>query len=247
MLGARLICLICIGLLGFAPVFAQVPDHLLWDTLLKKHVTETGHVNYQGFIADSVDLNRYLASLQSGLGSAEIATVNAQKAFWINAYNAFTVQLVMRNYPLGSIKDIGAKVQIPFVNTPWDIPFIQIAGETLDLNKIEHKKLCEGFGDPRIHFAIVCASASCPKLQNHAFLPATLEAQLDQAAREFLADPQRNQLHGNTAKLSKIFLWYKGDFSQDQSRIDFINRYAEKPLKPNCKLKFLDYDWSLNE
>ena len=234
-------------LVGFAHVLrAQVPDHAGWDALLRLHVSAAGAVDYAGFIADSTQLDAYLDQLSLSNPAAVGWTADERKAFWINAYNAFTVRLITRHYPLASIRDIGARHKIPFVNTPWDLKFITIAGERLDLNNIEHGKLRAGFGDPRIHFAIVCALVSCPRLRDRAYLAADLDAQLDQAAHDFLADVSRNQLHETRPRLSKLFLWYKGDFSHGQSLIAFINRHSERQISPRARLRYLDYDWSLN-
>ncbi len=225
---------------------AQTPNHGLWDNLLQRHVTDEGHVDYAGFCRDSAALDAYLHSLEQCKPATSGWTDDARKAFWINAYNAFTVRLVMRYYPLASIKDIGGNVQLPFVNTAWDIHFIAIEDELLDLNNVEHRKLRAAFGDPRIHFAIVCASTSCPSLRNHAYLPDDLDGQLDQATHDFLQDPTRNQVAGKSPRLSKIFEWYRSDFTQGQTLIAFVNRYIAQPIAPRTKLKFLPYDWSLN-
>lgn len=232
------------GGLGILP--GQLPDHARWDSLLRMHVSPLGIVDYQGFIADSTRLDAYLEELSRSDPAAEGHTENERKAFWINAYNAFTVRLITRYYPLASIRDIGARFKIPFVNTPWDLKFITIGSEKLDLNNIEHGKLRAGFGDPRIHFAIVCASVSCPRLLDRAYLPVTLDAQLDQAARDFLADETRNQIDPHHPRISKIFSWYKGDFTHGLSLIDFINRYAPQQIDKKARLHYLDYDWSLN-
>ena len=230
-----------------APGAENGPSHATWDALLQKHVSGDGHVGYQGFSADSAQLNAYLQLLQDSPPDAATWTRQAQMAFWINAYNAFTVQLIIRNYPLQSIKDIGAKNQIPFVNTPWDLKFIKIGAEVLDLNNIEHGKLRKPFGDPRIHFAIVCASHSCPRLANTAYTAEDLDTQLDTRAREFLADPQRNQVSADAPCLSKIFDWYGMDFPKKKHFIPYINQYSPVKISPKAKISYLDYNWSLNE
>lgn len=226
---------------------AVVPSHNPWDVLLKKHVTVDGKVDYKGFIADSVSLDGYLKLLTDNPPDTTTWTVNEQKAYWINAYNAFTVKLITEYYPVKSIKDIGSKAQIPFVNTPWDIKFITIGKDKLDLNNIEHQKLRRRFGDPRIHFAIVCASKSCPKLLNEAYRADRLEAQLDQAARTFINDPARNKVSAGALQLSKLFDWYKMDFTKTGTLIEFLNKYSTVKINANAKITFLDYDWSLNE
>lgn len=227
---------------------SKAPVHDIWSGLLKKHVSSNGKVNYKGFITDSATLNKYLKILSDSKPDEKTWSVNEQKAFWINAYNAFTVKLIILNYPVKSIKDVGAKMQIPFVNTPWDIKFIKIAGEKYDLNNIEHAKLRRKFGDARVHFALVCASKSCPILWNEAYTADNLDQQLDTQAKVFLSDKSRNNVSADSPKLSKIFDWYGMDFkSKGVTLIDFINRYSTTKINSNAKVSYLDYSWDLNE
>lgn len=225
----------------------KAPSHELWNTLLKKNVAADGKVNYKAFVKDSVELNKYLKLLTDNPPNEKIWTANEQKAFWINAYNAFTIKLIIKYYPIKSIKDIGSKIQIPFVNTPWDVKFISIGKEKMDLNNIEHGQLRKKFDDPRIHFALVCASKSCPALLNEAYDPARLEQQLDKQGKAFLKDVSRNKISADNPQLSKIFDWYKTDFTKKGSIIDFLNNYAPVKINVNAKITYLDYDWSLNE
>ncbi len=224
----------------------NAPSHQLWDDLLQKHVTDKGVVDYKGFIKDSVKLNEYLTLLSSN-EPANSWSKNEKMAFWINAYNAFTVQLICRNYPVKSIKDIGGSVYK--VNTTWDIKFIKIGDETLDLNNIEHQKLRKKFKDARIHFALVCASKSCPILMNRAYTADKLEEQFTSQAKLFLGDTFRNDLSDvNNPKLSKLFDWYGMDFkTKKMSKIQFINQFLTVKIPENAKLEYLDYDWNLNE
>lgn len=233
-----------LSVLGLAPVEAAV-SHALFSSLLKKHVTATGKVNYRGFIQDSTQLNRYL-KLLSDNAPAPSWSRNDQLAYWINAYNAFTIQLIIRNYPLKSIKDIGSRIQIPFVNSPWDIKFIRLGKELYDLNNIEHDILRSKFNEPRIHFAIVCASVSCPKLLNEAYEGARINAQLEAQAIAFINDPSRNKVAPNQAQLSAIFSWFKGDFTKQGNLISFINKYSKVKVNQNAKISSLDYNWNLN-
>lgn len=225
----------------------ESPSHETLSQLLKQHVDQDGIVNYPGFIKDSVKLNTYLKLLsnhppQKAWGRTE------QMAFWINAYNAFTIKLITRYYPLKSIKDIGSSIQIPFVNTPWDIKFITIGKNRYDLNNIEHGILRKKFDDPRIHMVLVCASKSCPILLNEAYDPAILDTQLTNQTNVFLADPSRNQVSARQPKLSMIFNWYAMDFNTDGKTVrDFVNRYATVKIQEDAKISYLDYDWSLNE
>ncbi|MCK5368247.1 MAG: DUF547 domain-containing protein, partial [Cyclobacteriaceae bacterium] len=167
--------------------------------------------------------------------------------YWINAYNAFTVKLIIDHYPLESIKDIGSAIQIPFVNSPWDIKFIEINGKKLDLNNIEHSILRKKFDEPRIHFAINCASFSCPKLRREAYVANNLDVQLEKQAIQFINDLERNSISGSHAEVSKIFSWFKGDFTKEGSLVDFLNQYSNTEIGKESKISYMNYNWALNE
>jgi len=225
----------------------QAISHNAFDQLLQKYVDEEGLVNYKGLKEDRNKLKSYLSHLESN-APQESWSVYEQLAYWINAYNAYTLDLILEHYPLQSINEIGSKIKIPFVNTAWDIKFITIGGEEYDLNNIEHGIIRKNFDEPRIHFALVCAAMSCPKLQNRAYLPATLDDQLTAASKEFLADPAKNTFkNSKSAKLSKIFNWYGGDFNNNGTMIEYINQYAPLRLENNAEIDWMDYDWALNE
>jgi hypothetical protein len=225
---------------------ARPVSHALWDSLAREHVNPDGWVDYKGFIRDSARLKAYLDLLSRHHPNNKHWSRDEQMAYWINAYNAFTVKLIVDHYPTESIKDI--KRGIPFVNTVWDIKFIRIESATYDLNNIEHGILRPKFKDPRIHFVVNCASISCPKLANHAFTAKALDEQLDRAAREFLADESRNIIREDQVQLSRIFQWYRGDFTRGgKSLITYLNRYAPRRILPTTKIEYLEYDWNLNE
>lgn len=221
---------------------ARPVTHELWDSLVHEHVTESGLVDYEGFIADSNRLNQYLDLLSRHHPNDEHWSRDERLAYWINAYNAFTVKLIVDHYPVESIKDI--KNGIPFVNTVWDIKFIKIEGREYDLNNIEHGIIRPKFDEPRIHMAVNCAAISCPKLQNEAYTAEKLDAQLDQASREFLSNEDKNVITPDQLKLSKIFSWYRGDFD---SVIEFVDQHTETDIKENPEVEYLDYNWALNE
>jgi hypothetical protein len=224
------------------------PTHELFDKLLAKYVSKAGIVNYKGFIRDSVSLNQYLILLSKNPPNEKTWSKEEQMAYWINAYNAFTIKLITKYYPIKSIKDIGSSIQIPFVNTPWDIKFITIGKEKMDLNNIEHGKLRKLFDDPRIHMALVCASKSCPILLNEAYDPRKLDEQLNKQAKAFLADSFRNKMSVDKPQLSMIFKWYSMDFNKNGGSVrDFVNRYSSIKIKPDAKISHIDYDWGLNE
>lgn len=222
-------------------------SHAVFDGLLKKHVDADGWVSYEGFKKDRTELKKYLDLLQANAPNDASWSREQKLAYWINAYNAFTIELVLQYYPVESIKDIGSKIQVPFVNTPWDIKFIKIGGKELDLNNIEHSILRKEFDEPRIHFAINCASYSCPVLRAEAYTAEKLEAQLKEQAESFVNDPRRNKITSSTAELSKIFDWFGGDFTKKSTLNAFINQYSKTKLTDKTKVSYIEYDWRLND
>jgi len=222
-------------------------DHSIFDGLLKKHVNEDGWVDYEGIINDRSVLQEYLTLIQDNPPNKNSWSREEQLAYWINAYNAFTLELVAKNYPVASIKDIGSKIQIPFVNSPWDIKFIRIKGrKKMDLNNIEHGILRKKFNEPRIHFAANCASYSCPVLRNEAYTSDKLDVQLDEQARKFLNDNRRNKITPSSAKLSKIFSWYGGDFTKNGTLKEFIAKYSDVEVTKSTMVSYEKYQWQLN-
>ncbi|MUU78783.1 DUF547 domain-containing protein [Winogradskyella sp. HL2-2] len=209
--------------------------HNRWNTILQKHVSESGNVDYKG-IKNESEFDVYIDYLSETLPE-DSWTKEEKLAYWINAYNALTVDLILRNYPVKSIKDI---------NDPWDQRLWQFGEKWQNLNDIEHKILRK-MNEPRIHFAIVCASISCPKLQNEAFTASNLEEQLTYATKEFLTDSTKNDISQNNLKLSKIFKWFKKDFEQNGSLIDFLNQYSVVNISSLAKKSFKDYNWNLND
>lgn len=210
--------------------------HNLWDNLLKTHVSYDGNVNYQAIKKDKTNLDQYI-SLLSKNPPNDNWSKNETLSYWINAYNALTIDLIIRNYPVKSIKDI---------KDPWGQKLWKLGNKWYDLNEIEHQILRK-MDEPRIHFAIVCASFSCPKLQNYAFTAANLENQLTESTRTFLTDSNRNIITENELKISKIFQWFTKDFKQNGSVVDFINIYTDIDINPKAKTSYLDYNWDLNE
>lgn len=223
---------------------ARPVTHEALTAVLADYVSTDGKVNYRGLQADSLRLNAYLDVLERHHPNASW-TSDQKKAYWINAYNAFTLRLIIRNYPTASIKDLAGSLYK--INTPWDIRFIVIEGQDYDLNNIEHDILRQEWKDARIHFAVNCASVSCPILHNAAYEAETLDAQLDAAARGFINDSLRNTLSAETPALSRIFKWFSGDFQRNGSLIAFINRYAEVKINSSASISYKAYDWNLNE
>lgn len=222
-------------------------DHEPFSALLSKHVSAEGLVNYRGFISDSLELKAYLKNLTNNPPNNTNWSQEEQIAYWINLYNAATIALVLKYYPIESIKDIGSGIQVPFVNTPWDIQFLEIAGTKYDLNNIEHNILRKNWEEPRIHFAINCASLSCPKLRREAYTAGKLESQLEEQAVAFINDDFRNSIAAEQAELSKIFSWFSGDFEKQASLVTFINRYAKVKMNESVSLSYKDYNWTIND
>lgn len=218
-------------------------DHRAWSEMLSLYVTKTGEGNYPGFIEDKMKLEEYLHTLSS-FPPGENWRRQDKLAYWINAYNAYTVKLIIDNYPLKSIKDIANG--LPMINSPWDIKFFKIGETDFDLNTIEHEILRKQFDEPRIHFAINCASFSCPRLRNEAYETENLEEQLEEQTSLFINNPDKNIISGNSAKLSKLFKWFESDFLKDGGVKSFIKKYNQS-LNENSKIEYLEYIWTLNE
>ncbi|MGA9639450.1 DUF547 domain-containing protein [Flavobacterium sp.] len=211
-------------------------DHSKWDALLKKNVSSSGKVNYKGFIRDKAALETYLNILEANVPSKSWSR-NATLAYWINTYNAFTVKLIIDNYPVKSIKEI---------SNPWGKKFFALGGQKYSLEQVEHEILRK-MGEPRIHFAINCASFSCPNLLNEAYTEADLSKQLTQVAKSFINDTTKNTITKSKIEVSEIFNWFAGDFKTKGSLIDFLNQYSTVKIDTKAKTSYKDYNWSLNE
>jgi hypothetical protein len=210
--------------------------HASWNVLLQQYVDADGNVDYHSWKKSQTDLDKYIQLLEK-TPPANYWDKNDSLAYFINAYNAVTVKLILDNYPLKSIRDI---------KDPWDSKSLNLPNNRLTLNDIEHKVLRK-MDDPRIHFAINCASASCPQLSNEAFRASKVQKQLEEATSLFINDTSKNQISEKNIGLSKIFLWFSKDFGSKKERIAFIQKYSQKSFKDNAKIKYQEYDWSLNE
>ena len=244
------------GLFGPAPVtmteaYRETPgsprfDHSAFDALLKQHVDEHGFVDYAGLASDASKLDGYIAALRGAPFDA--LGRNEKLAFLINAYNAFTLRLILDNLPIDSIKDIPGRKR-------WDAVRWRVGGYTWSLNQIEHEQIRPNFAEPRIHFALVCAAVGCPKLRNEAYAAKRLEEQLaDQLRYAHTHDRWfRFDASANAVYLTKLYKWYGGDFKQIAgSVLDFAARSSHtlkqalaSGKKP--KIKWLAYDWALND
>jgi hypothetical protein len=241
----------CLALAG-APAVAQEFDqsHAAWGALLGKYVVVLpgGHasqVRYDGFAADRKALKAYLDAL-SGVRRAQFDgwTKDERKAFLINAYNAFTVEKILTRWPgIRSIWDFGK-----IFGNPFKDDFFSLLGGPMTLDGIEHGMLRKrgAYDDPRVHFAVNCASIGCPMLREEPYVAARLDAQLEEQAVRFLSDHSRNRFRDGRLEVSKIFDWFKEDF---EPRAQFFTRYREALGYPGGEVPvdFLDYDWSLND
>jgi len=229
---------------GGVDAAAPPVDNSIYAELLTKYVAN-GHVDYAGFKRDEARLDQYLNLLDQV--DPERLPREEQFAFYINAYNAWTIKLILTGYPgVTSIKDLGSLFQ-----SPWKKEFVRINGKTLTLDDIEHNILRPRFKDPRVHFAIVCASKSCPPLLAEPYRGAVLDDQLNRSTRDFLNSPANYRLDRNTFWVSSIFKWFAEDFNKDV--VGFYLKFAQGGLKQELQterdridVNYLDYDWSLN-
>lgn len=240
------LCFIFQGPMGFISNSRSdtAVDHSIYADLLDKYVHQ-GNVDYHGFKMEESELDQYLKVLEN-VDSKSLSR-DEQFAFYINAYNAWTIKLILSGYPgIKSIKELGN-----ILKTPWKKKICRIDGDVITLDDIEHHILRPRFKDPRVHFAINCAALSCPPLWSQPFIGNTLDRQLDDATRVFINNSKRNYLDGETLYASKIFNWFGKDFNDDVS--GFFLKYADDNLKKELevknnkiKVKYLPYDWSLN-
>lgn len=229
-------------------------DHATWDRLLRTHVVAQPdggtRVAYGSFsVADRAVLDSYVARLAAINISGY--SRNVQLAYWINLYNALTVQVVLMHYPVESIRDIDISPGF-FSNGPWGAKLVVVEGEGLSLNDIEHRILRPVWRDPRIHYAVNCASIGCPDLRAEAYSGSRIDQQLTAAARSFINDPRGVRIKDGRVTVSKIYDWFIEDFGGDEDRvIDHLLDYAKPELATELrrigKLDGVAYDWSLND
>jgi hypothetical protein len=243
-----------IALLLAAPLAVAAPplDHSAFDALLREHVAE-GLVDYDAF-ARSQELRLYLDQLATaeldGLSDSE------RLAFWINVYNAYTIQQINAHEERDSIRNINKTLGLLPLKGPWSEKMVRAAGRTLSLDDVEHELIRKEFDEPRIHFALVCAALGCPPLRSEAYTGARLEEQLEDQARVFLLySPAKNRIDvaAATVWVSPILVWYKGDFGgTDKALGRFLSRYREEGPERELleagrfRLRKTDYDWTLN-
>ena len=225
------------------PTLTSSKSHETFDSLLQKHVSDAGKVNYKGLKTDKSALEAYCKMLSEN-PVEESWTKEEKMAYWINAYNALTLKLIVDNYPTKSIINFdGGKT--------WDVRRIKIGDKKYSLNNIENDILRPQFKDPHIHLAINCAAKSCPPLWNHAYTAENLELALETRTRDFVNNSNYNTLsapaksgQAGRAQVSKIFDWYGADFGDLKK---FLNQYSETKLKSTAVVTFNEYNWDLNE
>jgi hypothetical protein len=228
-------------------------DHESWNGFLNAYVTRYAdgvmRIAYARVTSrDKAALRDYIA----GLSELEISGYarSEQFAYWVNLYNALTVQVVLEHYPVMSIRDIDISPGL-FADGPWRKTLITAQGENISLDDIEHRILRPGWGDPRIHYAVNCASIGCPDLQPEAFTAANTERLLEQAARDYINHPRGVRANRSGVTLSSIYNWFASDFDQAGGVLEHIRRYATADLKARLEgIETIDgytYDWSLND
>ncbi len=238
-------------ILGLAHSFAFDLEFKSWDSLLKKYVRakETGKTTQVLY----TELKKNKKELEPVL--AEFSTVNQkefdswdsknQLAFLLNAYNLFTWKLMVDNWPVKSIKDIGSVLK-----SPWKIEFYNLLGKKRSLDWLEHDVIRKNYAEPRVHFALNCASIGCPPLRGEAYVASKLETQLEEQTKMFLSNPKENSFNVKTKKLelSEIFSWFKGDFTKKSKSLPhWLSHYwPEVNPKENWDIKFKDYNWKAN-
>ena len=225
----------------------------LYARLLEQHTRKVDapvgvRVDYAG-LARSTEWPRLVRQVERARPSR--LDSDARAAFWINAYNILAIDLILKHYPVDSIKEIGS-----FFSPVWDIEVATIEGKARSLGHIEHDIL-RTMGDPRVHAAIVCASTSCPPLARTPFRAETLDADLATSMRTWLASPEKGLRIDRGARqvtISKIFDWFEEDFERDGGVLETIARYAPEPnalwLRAEgrkARVRHFDYDWSLND
>ena len=244
----RILTIVFVGFIAALPAGAAEDLHAEFDLLLSVYATENG-VRYEAWAESPEDmqrLNGYIDHLEA-VALAELEPAEAL-AYWINLYNAVTLELVLSHYPVDSIKETAG-----FLKSPWKKKLVTVGGTKLSLNAIENDVIRPQFQDARIHFALNCASVGCPPLAGKAYRGGSLDDQLDHACRHALNDPRWVRIENDRLVLNKIFDWYREDFDQGAgSVLAFIARYRDDGDRlakkaGTLKIKHADYDWSLNQ
>ncbi|MBI2258781.1 MAG: DUF547 domain-containing protein [Flavobacteriia bacterium] len=218
--------------------FSQELKYEPWNLLLNQYVSKQGNANYKALKKNTKLLNECTTYFKNHPFSKDWS-LNEKKSYWVNLYNFYTIQLIVKHYPLKSIKEIKVENK-----NAWELPMIPYENKLLTLNELENKIIRKESKDARIHFLLNCASFSCPILLNKAITSKDIEQQLNTACKTFLNDKKRNKISSEQLELSALFSWYKEDFP---NLIEFIQEYTEITLNKNAKINYLEYNWNLNE
>jgi hypothetical protein len=235
------------------PTSAAEIDHAAWGTLLARYLrTDAAGVNRFDYAHVSASDREALRSYVARLSGVAISRYGRpeQLAYWINLYNALTVQVILDHQPVASIRDIDISPGL-FADGPWGTELVAVEGQALTLNDIEHRILRPIWRDPRIHYAVNCASVGCPNLAAVPYRSALLEPMLDDAARDYVNSPRGARVEDGRLIVSSIYVWFGDDFGgSNAAMIEHLRRYAEAPLREMLRGKSaIDghaYDWSLN-
>ncbi|SNR14221.1 DUF547 domain-containing protein [Tenacibaculum jejuense] len=220
---------------------AQSQSNEVFDALLKTYVTSDGMLDYKGLRKNKAVLDIYLNQLEATIPTKKWSSKKA-KAFWMNAYNAYTIKLIIDSYPLKKLTDIKIKGR-----NAWKLPFAKVGKKTYSLDYIEHKILRRWHDDARIHVGVNAGSVSGPKFPNYAFTAKNIDQKLESLMSDFINDASKNKISLTEIQVSKIFEWYQEDFTSNTTLVDYINKYSKTKVNDNAKVSYLEYDWSLND
>lgn len=223
-------------------------DFEQWDQLLHQYVDPQGKVNYCAWKAESpAALKQWLSKIS--VVNLPVAEFDQQLAFWLNLYNAAVIDQVLEQYPIDSIRPtfLGIPNWIAFLQF-FQRKVVEINTQPYSLNQIEHNTIRPQFQEPRVHFALVCAAIGCPLLRNEAYRPERVQQQLEEDAWRFINNSQKVRYEPPFLYCSKIFKWYEKDFLKQHASIpEYVQKYLPEPIYTDCKIRYLDYDWSLNQ
>lgn len=213
--------------------------HDAFDDLLVQYVNNEGKVDYVGFKTKEQALKDYLDLLKSNAPGADWSA-NKEMAYWINMYNAFTIYNILLEHPVASIMDIdGGQI--------WTKRTIEVGNNAYTLDQIEQERLLSKFKEPRVHFAVNCAAASCPPLLNKAWTEENIEDYYEQQAKAFINNPTYNTIAQDTVQISAIFNWYASDFGGSGQIVTYLQQYANTNINNNAVVQYKNYDWALNK
>jgi len=210
------------------------------DRFLQKYVSSSGKVNYGGMKKELDVLDSYISELNNTSPASDWSK-NEKKAYYINAYNAYTVKLVLTKYPIKSVKE--ARFSGKDI---WNVRLVNLGGKMYTLSYVENQILRK-MGDPRIHFAINCASFSCPKMWNRAFTAENVSSRMTSLTKGYINDSKHNIIAAKKIQISEIFKWYASDFIKPgQTLIEYLNKYSDVKINEDAKVEYLPYKWTLN-